>query len=66
MENIQTDLLGCGGSDPLTATQDGNLWDTQGVDQSIKFPNYRSRGLKVILPQIHLAGEPKPHGHTGW
>ena len=65
MENIDTDLLDCGGGDPLTATRGGNPWDMMGVDPSQKFPNYRSRGLKVVLPQIHLAGEsaraPRPH-----
>ena len=57
MENIQTDLLGCGGGDPLTATRGGNPWDKMGVDPSQKFPNYRSRGLKVVSPQIRLAWE---------
>ena len=32
MEKIQPDFLGCGGSDPMTATRDGNPWDMMGVD----------------------------------
>jgi len=64
VENIQTDLLGREGSDPATATQDGNLWDTQGVDPSKKLsqlPIQGTVGHHTSDPLGRGAQAPRPH-----